>query len=483
MENSSERKLNLLDATLLVSGSMIGSGIFIVSASMSREVGGPGWLLALWILAGIITIFGALSYGELAGMMPKAGGQYVYLKEAYGPLVAFLYGWTAFLVIQSGTIAAVGVAFAKFSGVLYSPLSENNIVFSAGEFHISAAQLLGIFSIFILTFINSRGIQYGQIILRLFTSTKLIALLGIIFLGLFVFGNPQIWSENMSDLWSTVSYSKDASGKWTSASITGIAFLAAFGAAMVGSLFSSDAWNNVTFIAGEIKDPKKNIPRSLVLGTVIVTGLYILANIAYLNILPFHGSPEGSDVLSKGIQFAAFDRVGVSAATVMFGGVATVIMAILIMISTFGCNNGIIMASARVYQTMATDGLFFEKMKHNNSKGVPGFALWIQFIWCSILCLSGKYGDLLDYVIFAVLLFYILTIAGVMILRKKQPNAERPYKTLAYPFLPIIYILLAGAISLDLLWVKPLYSWPGLGIVLLGIPVYFAWRTFLKSKA
>jgi len=481
-DSSSAPKLNLLDATLLVAGSMIGSGIFIVSAGMGRDVGGPGWMLALWILAGIITILAALSYGELAGMMPNAGGQYVYLKESYNPMVAFLYGWTAFLVIQSGTIAAVGVAFAKFSGVLWSPLSEKNILLEIGSFQLSAAQLLGIFSIFVLTYINSRGINYGRIILRVFTSAKLLALFGLIILGLFVFANHDIWQLNMSNLWYQVKMVKQENGSYLPQALEGMGFVVAIGAAMVGPLFSSDAWNNVTFIAGEIKNPARNIPRSLLLGTCLVTALYFLANLAYLHLLPYQGSSTGVTVLEKGLLYAENDRVGVAAASLMFGSAASIIMAILIMISTFGCNNGIIMASARVYKTMAADGLFFDRMKKDNDKGVPGFALWVQFIWCSLLCLSGKYNDLLDYVVFAVLIFYILTIAAVFILRKKKPDAVRPYKTLGYPILPAIYIILATAICVALLIEKTAFCGGGLVIVLLGIPVYFIWRSFSNKK-
>jgi APA family basic amino acid/polyamine antiporter len=471
-----KKKLNLVDAALIVTSGMIGSGIFIVSADISRTLGGPGWLLVAWLISGVMTVFAALSYGELAGMFPQAGGQYVYLKKAFNPLIGFLYGWSLFTVVQSGTIAAVAVAFAKFTGVIVPVFSEKNILLDLGSFKISAAQLLGIFSILIMTIINSRGINNGKIINRIFTSTKLIALFGLIVLGIFFFANDAVWQQNLSRFWEFGSY-KEVDGSVIFTALTSFGLVTAIGVALVGSLFSSDAWNNVTFIAHEIDKPKRNIPLSLLIGTVVVTGLYFLANIAYLKLLPFFGNPNGMTVLEKGLQFPTNERVGTAAATQIFGAPATIIMAVLIMISTFGCNNGIVLASVRVYQAMAKDGLFFSKMKENNKFEVPGFALWIQFIWASLLCLSGKYGDLLDYIMFAVMLFYVLTIVGLFILRKKMPDAERPYKAFGYPVIPAIYILLASAFCLNLLYMKPMYSYPGLAIVLLGIPVYYFWRS------
>jgi APA family basic amino acid/polyamine antiporter len=404
----------------------------------------------------------------------------VYLKEAYNPLIGFLYGWTLFTVIQSGTIAAVAVAFAKYTGVLFPAVSENNILLSIGTFKLTAAQLLGIFSIFILTFINARGINYGKIIVRLFTTAKLIALMGIILLGLIFFRKVDIWNLNLSHFWDYGTYSINEQGGSGFLHLTSIGLMSAMGVGLVGSLFSSDAWNNVTFIAGDIQNPKRNIPRSLLYGTIIVISLYLLVNIAYLNLLPFLGDPNASNELGKGIIFATKDRVGTAAASQIFGESATMIMAILIMISAFGCNNGIILSSVRVYQAMAKDNLFFKKMKDNNQFGVPGYALWIQFIWASLLCLSGKYGDLLNYVIFAVIIFYVLTIIGIFILRKKQPDTERPYKAIGFPIIPICYIILASAFCINLLIVKPAYTFPGLLIVLLGIPVYYYWKN--KSK-
>ena len=471
-----KKKLSLTDAILIVSGSMIGSGIFIVSADMARTVGGGGWLLLLWLISGVITVFAALSYGELAGMFPHAGGQYVYLREAFNPLVGFLYGWTLFVVVQSGTIAAVAVAFAKFAGVLYSPFSEKNILLDIGWLHVSAAQLVGMVSILILTMINSQGIHYGKWNVRIFSSAKIIALFGLILLGLFFFRNPAVWSANFADPWRMAQVIKNNDGNWVWNTLSTFGLITALGTALVGSLFSSDAWNNVTFIAGDIEDPRKNIPLSLFFGTLIVTILYMLANMAYLSLLPLVGDPNGADALAQGIQFAANDRVGTAAATMIFGSTATILMAVLIMVSTFSCNNSIVLSSVRVYQAMAKDGLFFDRMQHDNKNGVPGFALWIQFIWSALLCLSGHYGDLLDYVMFAVMLFYILTIAGIFILRNKQPDAERPYKAFGYPVIPIIYIVFATLFCVNLLYTKPSNSIPGLLLVLLGIPVYYMWR-------
>ena len=361
--------------------------------------------------------------------------------------------------------------------MLIPALSENNILIDAGSFKISAAQLFGIFSILVLTVINSRGINYGKIVLRLFTSAKLLALFGIIVLGLFVYGTSQTWNANWADAFSMSHWGKDSAGNWVQSNLSTIALMSAIGVGLVGSLFSSDAWNNVTFISGDIENPKRNIPLSLAIGTFIVVTLYLLANVAYLHLLPLAGTPEGADTISRGIQHAQNDRVGTAAAEMMFGSSAAKIMAVLIMISTFGCNNGIILSSVRVYQAMAKDGLFFEKMKHDNRNGVPGFALWIQFGWSALLCLSGKYGDLLDYVMFSVMLFYILTIAGLFILRIKQPNAERPYKAFGYPVLPALYLILATAFCVNLLFVKFSACWPGLLIVAIGIPVFYYWNS------
>ncbi|MEI2693950.1 MAG: amino acid permease [Saprospiraceae bacterium] len=474
-------KLSLLDAILIVSGSMIGSGIFRVSADMARTVGGPGWLLMIWILAGIITILGALSLGELASMFPKAGGPYVFLKEAFNPLTGFLYGWTVFLVVQCGTIAAVAVAFASYFGELVPIFNEDHVILDLNFFSIKSTQVLGIAVIGLLTFLNSRGLEYGKFILRLFTFAKLLALFGLIMLGIFVFGNWEVWQSNWDQFWSLNPSYVMTDGNYTLTSLGGMTLVSAIGVALVGSLFSCDAWNNVTFIAGEMESPEKNLPKSLFWGVLIVVTLYVFANLAYLFLLPFYGSPDGTDAFSRGIQFAADNRVGTAAASLMFGQTATIIMAILIMVSTFGCNNSIIFSSARVYQAMALDGLFFKKMRDNNKYGVPGNALWIQFAWASVLCLSGKYGNLLDYVMFAVMFFAIIAIVGLFKLRKERPELNRPYKAWGYPFVPALYIILAGLFCINLLIEKPMYSFPGLIIVALGIPVYFYWSKTAKT--
>jgi APA family basic amino acid/polyamine antiporter len=471
-----KRELKLLDSTMIVIGSMIGSGIFIVSADITRIVGSPGYLLVVWLITGVVTVIAALSYGELAGMMPHVGGQYAYLREAYNPLIGFLYGWTLFLVIQTGTIAAVAVAFAKFAAVLIPWFGETNIIATIFGLKISAAQVLAIASVAFLTYINIRGLREGKIVQNTFTITKTIALVGLIVIGIIVGRNVAAISANFSGFWRASWTHLDNGKVIMIESLSGFMLAAAIGAAMVGSLFSSDAWNNITFTAGEVENPKRNIPLSLALGTLTVTILYILVNVSYILILPALGSPSGQDIMSRGIQFASNDRVATAAAGMIFGAPAAIIMAILIMVSTFGCNNGLILAGARVYYAMANDKVFFESAGKLNRKSVPGAALVVQGIWASLLCLSGRYGDLLDYVVFAVLIFYIMTIAGIFVLRKKQPDTERPYKAFGYPVVPALYILTAAAISIDLLILKPRYTWPGLVIVLLGVPVYFIWK-------
>lgn len=474
-----KRGLGLLDSTMIVIGSMIGSGIFLVSADIARSVGSPGYLLLVWVITGAITVIAALSYGELAGMMPHAGGQYIYLREAYNPLIGFLYGWTLFLVIQTGTIAAVAVAFAKFTAVLLPWFSETNILIALFGIRISAAQVLAIVSIAGLTMINLRGLREGKIVQNLFTITKTAALFALIVLGIALASNPDIIKQNLATLWEA----RGAEGTPFAGAISGFAVLAVLGTAMVGSLFSSDAWNNITFTAGEVINPRRNIPLSLALGTGTVALLYVLANVAYLMVLPLPGDPHATDVLGRGIQYAEGDRVGVAAASQLFGGSAAIIMAVFLMISTFGCNNGLILAGARVSYAMARDGLFFRNAGELNSHSVPGWALVAQGVWASMLCLSGTYNDLLDYVVFAVLIFYVLTVSGIFILRTKRPDAERPYKAFGYPFIPALYVVVASAISIDLLIFKPQYTWPGLVIVLLGIPVYLVWgRTAALRK-
>jgi APA family basic amino acid/polyamine antiporter len=470
-EHAFQRRLNLFDSTAIVVGSMIGSGIFIVSADIARMVGSPGWLMMVWIITGFMTVFAALSYGELAGMFPKAGGQYVYLKEAYNPLTGFLYGWTLFLVIQTGTIAAVGMAFAKFSGVLIPSIAENIVWFKAGFFKFGPVQLVAIGSIAFLTWINTRGIKEGKNIQNTFTSGKFILLLLFILIGLGFASNLSTIKINNLVFWTPVQEGPGGQD----IPLGGIALVAAIGMAMVGSLFSSDAWNNITFTAGEVINPRKNIPLSLFLGTLIVTILYLLANIVYITVLPLRGVPDGADIVSRGMQYAVNDRLGTAAMSGLFGNYAVLIMAAFIVISTFGCNNGLILAGARVYYAMADDGIFFKKVGTLNDKGVPATGLVIQGIWAGLLCLSGTYGQLLDYVVFAVLIFYVLTIFGLFLLRKNRPEAERPYKAFGYPVIPLIYIILALTVMVILFIYKPGYTWPGLIIVILGIPVYFLW--------
>lgn len=453
-----KRELGLLDGTMLVVGSMIGSGIFIVSSDIARQVGSAGWLTLIWIISGLITVIAAVSYGELSAMFPKAGGQYVYLKEAYGKLIAFLYGWSFFAVIQTGTIAAVGVAFSKFAAYIYEPLSDENILFQMGFFKLNAAQIVSIVTIIFLTYLNSRGVKNSKMLQTVLTIIKILSLLGLLVFG-FMAAKSEIWNANWANAWTTRTFIKDT-GSWLP--ISGTALITGISAAMVGSLFSSDAWNGVTFIAGEIKNPKRNVGLSLFLGTMIVSVIYVLANLMYLAVIPFNE-----------IATAKSDRVAVVAAQYIFGNIGTLIIAIMIMISTFACNNGLIMAGARVYYTMAKDGLFFKKAGHLNAASVPAWALWAQCIWASALCLTGKYGDLLDFVIIIVLIFYIMTIYGIFILRKKMPDADRPYKAFGYPILPFFYIITASALSLALMITKTNTCGWGVLIMLIGIPVYY----------
>ena len=470
MKTPSDKKgLGLLDATLIVSGSMIGSGIFIVSAGMARGVGSSGWLLLAWLLAGIITLLGALSYGELAGMMPKAGGQYVYIQKAFGKLTGFVYGWTVFTVIQTGVIAAVAVAFAKYTGQIFPWWNENHVFLQISSFTVSWAQVLAIGLIFFLTAVNTMGIEEGKWLQRLFTLSKMLAILGLVAAAFIIGGEYNYWDENLANPFKALSFSKTTQ---TWESIGSIALMAAFGTAMVGSLFSSDAWNNVTFIAGEIRQPERNIPRSLFLGTLLVTLLYLLANIAYLTILPLQGQ-AGAEGVGAGISHAPFERVGTLAAQTIFGEPGLLLMAVLIMVSTFGCNNGMILAGARLFSTMSNDGLFFRAAGKLNKNGVPANALWAQAIWASILCLSGSYGDLLNYCTFASLLFYMVTVAGLLRLRKTEPDMPRPYKVVGYPVVPLLYLLLAGFVAVSLMVFEWKNSGIGLGIVALGVPVYY----------
>lgn len=455
-----KQSFSLLDATMIVAGSMIGSGIFLVSADMTRTVGSAGWLILLWIVTGVLTLIAALSYGELSAMFPKAGGQYVYLKEAYNPLTGFLFGWSFFAVIQTGTIAAVGVAFSKFAAYIFPGLSENNILADLGFVKVTAAQITSIILIVFLTAVNTMGVKEGKLIQTFFTLIKLGALFGLIIFG-FNAASKATWDAN----WAT-GFSFGKMDGDTLIPYIGFAAIGAISGAMVGSLFSSDSWNNVTFIANEIKNPKRNIGLALFLGTLIVTLIYTATNLMYLAVMPL-----------QGIAHAENDRVGVEAAKIIFGSEGTKIIAVMLMISTFGCNNGLILAGARVYYTMAKDGLFFQQVGKLNKNAVPARGLWIQCLWACVLCLSGRYGDLLDYIIFTVLIFYILTIIGIFILRKKRPDIPRSYKAFGYPVLPMLYVIAASIICVSLLIYKPKFTFPGLGIVLLGIPIYyFVWK-------
>ena len=456
-ESNFKPVLGLRDATMIVAGSMIGSGIFIVSADIVRNVGSAGWLMAVWGITGFMTITAAVSYGELSGMFPKAGGQYVYLKESYNSLIAFLYGWSLFAVIQTGTIAAVCVAFSKFTAYLVPAVSEDIVLVSIGSFTVSPAQFLSIVVIVLLTFINTRGVQGGKAIQTSFTITKLMSLFGLIIFGVIMM-NGDVASTNWADAWNLQRLK--APGTFESYSM--MAALGAIAAAMVGAIFSSDAWNNVTFIAGEIKNPQRNIGLSLFLGTFIVTIIFLAANLMFTLVMPLDN-----------IAFADKERVGVAASIAIFGNIGTVIIALMIMVSTFGCANGMILSGARVYHTMAKDGLFFKQAGTLNTKAVPEVGLWIQCIMACLWCVSGKYGDLLDMVSFVVVLFYMLTIGGIFILRKRSPNMQRPYKAFGYPLLPILYILMGTTFCTLLIIFKPTFTWPGLIIALTGIPIYY----------
>jgi APA family basic amino acid/polyamine antiporter len=480
--------MGLFSATAIVMGSMIGSGIFIVSADMSRTLGSPALLIAAWLVTAAMTVIGALSYGELAAMMPKAGGQYVYLREALGPLWGFLYGWTLFLVIQTGTIAAVGVAFGKFLGVFFPAVSAGNWILHVGSGNIglNTANLVAIVVITLLTLLNTLGVQFGAAVQNVFTSAKVLALMGVVLVGVLVrngaalaanfgAGWENFWTGSAAGLQHLIEVGSFWPGSKDSTALVGA--LTVVAVVQVGSLFSSDAWNNVTFTAGEIRNPKRNLPLSLAIGTGVVLLLYILCNFVYLSVLPLHGDPHATTVVGRGIAYAAQDRVATAVMEQAFGSLGAKLMAGAILISTFGCVNGMLLAGARVYYAMSRDGLFFQAVGRlsANSK-TPVNSLWLQWGWTCLLCLSGSYGQLLDYVIFAVLIFYILTIVGLFVLRRTRPDAVRPYRAFGYPVLPAVYIVLASWISVVLLRYKPQYTWPGLILVLLGVPVYWIWK-------
>jgi APA family basic amino acid/polyamine antiporter len=477
------RGLGLLDSTMLVAGSMIGSGIFIVSSIIARQVGSPGWLLVVWLVTGVLTLMAALSYGELAAMMPKAGGQYVYLREAFSPLWGFLYGWTLFLVIQTGTIAAVAVGFARYMGVLVPWVSESKYLIAPVRFggyalSLSTAQFVGLALIALLTFMNTRGLRLGKLVQNVFTTAKTGALIALILLGIIVGWRSGAGAGNFSDFWTLRGNLQEVGQSLTA--VTAFGLFVGICVAQTNSLFSADAWNNITFTAGEVINPRRNVPLSLAFGTILVIGLYLLANVAYLATLPF-----------TAIQNAPSDRVASETANVIFPGAGATIMAVAIMISTFGCNNGLILAGARAYYAMARDGLFFRRVGELNKQHVPAWGLIIQGIWAGILVLprtvktdatgavtgyGNLYGNLLDYVISAALIFYILTIIGIFVLRRKRPDAERPYKAFGYPIVPALYVIGASVILGILFIYQTATTWPGLIIVLTGVPVYFLWR-------
>jgi len=483
------KRLGLIDASMIVAGSMIGSGIFIVSAGIARQVGSPGLLLVVWLATGLMTIMAALCYAELAAAMPFAGGEYVFLRESLGRLWGFLYGWATLLVIQTATIAAVAIAFASFTGVLFPWFSGSVWIWKLGTFGpykmwfgllgpynvgLNSQNFLAISSIIFLTWINSRGLRTGAVVQNIFTAAKIAALAGLTLLG-FAFATQAARNANFADFWRNANlfelhaYQGGQQTVWVST-------VTLVGLAMVGALFSSSAWTNVTYVASEVKKPKRNLPLALALGTGFVTLLYVLANVAYLKVLPLIGTANAGSVFERGIQFAAGDRVGTAVAEAIVGSSGAALVAIAVMISTFGCNNGLILAGARVYYAMAKDGLFFRGVGEVNRHNTPWVALWMQCIWACILCLSGTYGQLLEFLVFAVVLFYILTVLGLFVLRFRRPDMERPYRVFGYPVLPGLYLLLALFIEVQLLRYKPQFTWPGLAIILSGAPVYWFWQ-------
>ncbi|MGC2173234.1 MAG: amino acid permease [Candidatus Sulfotelmatobacter sp.] len=492
--------LGLTSATMLVMGSMIGSGIFIVSAEIAREVDSPALLIGAWAIAGFMTIVAALSYGELAAMMPRAGGQYVYLREALGPLWGFLYGWTLFLVIQTGTIAAVGVAFGKFLGVFFPAVSSSNwivhlwkvppihvgpMVLGNMDGGVNTQNLVAVLLVVFLSVVNIFGLKTGAMIQNIFTAAKVSALLGLALVGLALGRNAPALAANFSGhFWRNAGLgARHAVQVGVGGPVVMVGTLTILAVAQVGSLFSADAWNNVTFTAGEVKNPSRNLPLSLALGTGVVIALYIACNFVYLNVLPMDGAVHGATIVERGIKFASEERVGTAVMTQMFGAAGGLLMAAAILISSFGCANGLILSGARVYYAMAKDGLFFRKVaKLHSTYKTPAISLMVQMVWACLLCVSGSYSQLLDYIIFAVLVFYILTIMGLFVLRRTRPDAARPYRAVGYPVLPAIYIVMALFIDVVLLRYKPQFTWPGLIVVLLGIPVYYAWSKKSRAK-
>jgi basic amino acid/polyamine antiporter, APA family len=497
-------KVGLFSATALVVGSMVGSGIYIVDSDIARTTDSPALYLAAWVITAVLTMIGALSYGELAAMMPKAGGQYVYLRESLGPLWGFLYGWTFFLVIQTGSIAAVCVAFGEFLGVFFPTISSAHwlwhiahipaiavgpMVVGNADIGLNTANLVGICVVATLALLNIFGLRLGTLVQNIFTTAKAVSLAALILLGFTLGRNPIAvaanFGRNWSGFWHNAGWSQlhpvqvGAGG-----AVAMVNMLVVLAVVQVGSLFSSDSWNNITFTAGEVKRPQRNIPLSLVLGTGFVLIAYFLASTAYMMVLPLHGDPHGTTTLARGIQYATEDRIGTAALTQIFPHIGGYLMAAAILISTFGCANGLSLAGARVYYAMSCDGLFFRSVgKLHSHYKTPVAGLVVQALWTILLCLSGSYAQLLDYIIFAVLLFYILTIAGLFALRRNRPDAPRPYKAIGYPYLPGFYIALASCVALVLLVYKPQYTFPGLALVLLGIPVYLLWKRNAGQEA
>jgi basic amino acid/polyamine antiporter, APA family len=478
-----ERRLGLFDSTMIVAGSMIGSGIFIVAGEMAREVGSSGWLLLAWVIAGVLTVTAALSYGELAAMMPRAGGQYVYLREAYSPLWGFLYGWTLFLVIQTGTIAASSVGFSRYLGVLWPHIAENNYIIRpihilpTYAISLSTAQVVALLVISFLTWTNTNGLKYGKGVQNVFSTMKLGSLLAVI--GILIGWKASVVKANFGDSWTPRGFTLIGN---TPSPLTAFGMLVALCTAQIGSLFAADAWNNITFSAGEVKNPSRNVPLSLALGTFIVIGLYLAANFAYIVVLPF-----------SAVQQAPSDRVAAAMMQAVFPTVGGELIAVAIMISAFGCMNSLILTGARAYYAMSLDGVFFKKAGTLNRANVPSAALVMQGMWSAVLVLirtyqpvTGTYGNLysnlLDYIISAALIFYILTIAGVFRLRKIRPNAERPYRAFGYPVIPALYIVCASVILLVLFVYKPATTIPGVLIVLIGVPVYFFFRFQMQRE-
>ncbi len=468
-----KKSLGLIDSTSMVMGSMVGSGIFIVSADMARNLGSPGWLLLAWAITGVMTIIASLSFGELAGMMPQAGGIYVYLREAYSPLFGFLYGWTVFTVIQCGSIAAIAMAFSRYLGVIFPWVAEDNVLVHLGFLSMNSTKIVAILMILMLSWINSRGIEGGKWIQNIFTFLKVAIIVVFILAGFIFIKSPIPLSWQDLQFWKA-----SVIQNGVAVPISGAAILTAIGVAMVGSLFASDAWYNITFAAGEVKNPKRTIPLSLFLGTFIVGVLYFLVNVVYIKALPLLGTANAQDVLGRGIQFASEDRVATAVMFQILGKSAEIIMALVVIISTFGCNNGMVISGPRLYYAMAKDKVFFRAAGRLNKFRVPAIGLALQAVWSTVLCLSGSYTDLLDYTICAVMIFNVLIIAAIFVLRIARPEAERPYRAFGYPVLPLLYVLMSVFVLVAILIYIPKYTWPGFGLVILGIPVFYIWRYF-----